>query len=117
MSVTEAADPAPSLQSVRSRSSAGVGVLSLAGMEIRAGIRGPSFRLLAILAAVIGWSAGGAPGHGVALSAWATGEAAWRYIGFVVLAWVSFVAVQDAAARTDGLGYSELQTSERLVLF
>lgn len=116
MAVIEAPKPAPESRFGPSGPSIGVGVLSLAGMEMRAGIRGPSFRLLTVVAAVIGWSAGGAPGHGVALSAWVTGEAAWRYIGFVVIAWMSVVAVQDAAARTDVLVYSKPQPTERIVL-
>lgn len=94
----------------------GVGVLSLAGMELRAGMRGPAFRFLAVLAAIVGWAVGGAPGHGVALSAWQAGEAAWRYLGFIVIAWMSFIAVQDIMARTDVLVYAKPQPNERIVL-
>jgi ABC-type transport system involved in multi-copper enzyme maturation permease subunit len=106
----------PQARRTAGATSGGVGVFSLAGMELRAGMRGPSFRLLAIAAAIVGWSVGGAPGHGVALSAWQTGEAAWRYLGFIVIAWMSFVAVQDIAARTDVLVYSKPQPNERIIL-
>lgn len=94
----------------------GVTALSLANLEVRAGIRGPAFRFLSILALIIGFSVGGAPGRGVALSAWAVGEAAWRYLGFVVIVWMSLVAVHETVTRTDLLVYSKPQPTERLVL-
>lgn len=113
MALTEVA-PDTRAPSVVARSP--VGIVSLAGMELRAGIRGPSFRLLAVVSAILGWSAGGAPGRGVALSAWLAGETAWRFFGFVIIGWMSFLAVQDIAARTDVLVYSKPQPTERIVL-
>ncbi len=85
-------------------------------MESRAGVRSPGFRFLAILALVLGFIVGEIPGPGVALSAWAVSEAAWRYLGLIVIVWMSLAAVQDTTARTDVLVYSKPQPTERLVL-
>src|SRR5437763_15460206 len=88
----------------------------LARTEFRAGVRSSAFRLVAALAFLLGWSVGGAPGRGAGLSAYMAGEAAWKYLGFVAIIWMSFAAVRDSALRMDVLILSKPQPNERLVL-
>jgi peroxiredoxin len=95
---------------------ASVSAVALAAMEARAGLRSSGFKLLAVCSLLLGWIVGAAPGRGVALSAWSVGEAAWRYLAFVVIVWMSLIAVRDTVTRTDLLVYSKPQPTERLVL-
>lgn len=113
MSVTEAR---PALLRETRIDSGKASALALAGMETRAGLRSAAFRLVLILSLILGWTVGGQPGRGVSLSAWATGEAAWRYLGFLVIIWMSLAAVHDTVSRTDIIVYSKPQPTERLVL-
>src|SRR5947207_11099286 len=89
---------------------------ALAAMEVRAGVRGPAFRFLVVLAIILGMAVGAAPGRGASLSAWAVGEAVWHYLGFIVIIWMSLAAVHDIATRTDIIVYSKPQPTERLVV-
>jgi len=89
---------------------------ALAWRELRAGVRGGAWRVLAALAFVYGWSTGNAPGRGASVSAYATGEAAWTGLGLVTILWMVMAAVREAQMRTEALVYSKPQTTERLVL-
>src|SRR5436189_4861116 len=113
MSVIEA--PATLMRETRMETGK-ASVFSLAGMEARAGLRGAAFRLVLVLALILGWTVGGQPGRGVSLSAWTVGESAWRYLGFIVIIWMSLAAVYDTATRTDIIVFSKPQPTERLVL-
>src|SRR5690242_8045057 len=113
MSVIEAR---PALMREARVDSGKASVLALAGMEARAGLRSSAFRLVLVLSLILGWTVGGEPGRGVSLSAWATGEAAWRYLGFIVIIWMSLAAVHDTVSRTDIIIFSKPQPTERLVL-
>ncbi len=113
MAVTEAR-PAIPARTIASRRPASV--LALASLEARSALRGPAFRFISVLALLVGWAVGDAPGRGVSLSAWAAGDAAWRYLGFIVIIWMSLAAVMDTVSRTEAIIFSKPQPTERLVL-
>ena len=91
-------------------------LLALTRAELRMGLRAAAFRLAVAGTFLLGWAAGGAPGRGVSSSAYGTAEAAWQYLGFVTVIWMSLAAVRDTVLRTDILVYSKPQPTERLVL-
>ena len=91
-------------------------LFTLAWTELRMGVRGAAFRLLAVLCFALGYSVGGAPGRGAGLSAYLAGEAACRYLGLLAIVWMALTAVRDSTLRTDVLVYSKPQPTERLVL-
>jgi hypothetical protein len=84
--------------------------------ELRMGLRVGAFRFVAALLFVIGWSVGGAGGRGSAMSAYATGEIACRYLGVATVLWMAIGAVRDTALRTYVLVYTKPQPPERLAL-
>src|SRR2546430_12832538 len=90
--------------------------VSLARTEFRAGVRSSAFRLVAALAFLLGWSVGGAPGRGAGLFAYMAGGAAWEYLGFLGVIWMSFAAVRDSPLRLGVLILSKPQPHERPVL-
>ncbi len=94
----------------------GATALSLARVELKAGLRGGAFRFFAVLAFILGWSTGSAPGDGVGLSAYSAGQAGWLYMGFLTIGWMSVMAVRDFSLRTDILIFSKPQPTERLIL-
>src|SRR6266568_8816686 len=94
----------------------GTTALTLTRVELKAGLRGGAFRFFAILAFILGWSTGGAPGDGVGLSAYSAGQAGWLYMGFLTIGWMSVMAVRDFSLRTDILVFSKPQPTERLIL-
>lgn len=102
MSVPEASGPPP--------------VVGLARAELMMGLRAPALRVLAVLAMVLGWSAGSVRGGGVAMSAYNTGEAAWQYLGMLAIIWMAVAASRESAMRTAAIVYSKPQPTERLVL-
>ena len=67
--------------------------LALTRMELRMGWRTTAFRVAALAALLFGYANGEAAGAGVGLSAYGTGEAAWRYLGMVAVFWMSLAAV------------------------
>lgn len=91
-------------------------LIALTRAELRMGLRTALFRVAAAAMFLAGWGTGGAPGRGVAASAYGTAEAAWQYLGFVAVIWMALAAVRDTALRTDILVYSKPQPTERLVL-
>ena len=91
-------------------------ILSLARMEWRIGWRTAAFRLVCLCALLFGWSMGGTQGRGAALSAYTTAEAAWQYLGFVAIVWMSLVAIRETTARTAILVFSKPQPGERIAL-
>jgi hypothetical protein len=93
-----------------------VAILALTRVEWRIGWRTAAFRFAAAVAFVFGWSVGGEPGRGVALSAYSTAEAAWQYMGFFAIVWMSLVAVRETTLRTNILVFSKPQPGERLAL-
>ncbi len=89
---------------------------ALTKFELLGGMRAAAFRFLAFLAFILGCSVGSAPGKGAALSAYATGEAAWQYLGLFAVIWMSLAAARETFLRTDILIFSKPQPTERLVL-
>lgn len=90
--------------------------LALTRMELRMGWRTTAFRVASLVALLFGYANGEAPGAGVGLSAYGTGEAAWRYLGMVAVFWMSLAAVRETTMRTDVLISSKPQPNERLAL-
>lgn len=91
-------------------------VLELTRAEWRIGRRTPSFRLMVLIAFLVGWTVGGTAGHGVALSANATADSACEYLGFFAIVWMSLTAVRETTLRTHILIFSKPQPMERLAL-
>ncbi len=91
-------------------------ILELTRVEWRIGRRSPVFRLAIVAAAIYGFTVGGEPGHGVALSAYSTAEAACQNLGFIAIVWMSLAAVRETTFRTDILIFSKPQPSEWLAL-
>jgi len=91
-------------------------ILSLSIMEWKIGWRTLMFRLIVSAVALYGFSIGGEPGRGVALSAYSTAEAACLYLGFGAIVWMSLVAVRETTLRTDILVFSKPQPGEWLAL-
>ncbi|HLJ57259.1 MAG TPA: hypothetical protein VKT77_19640 [Chthonomonadaceae bacterium] len=91
-------------------------IFALTRVEWRIGRRSPVFRLALVAAFVFGLSVGGDPSHGVALSAFATAEAACQYMGFIAVVWMALAAVRETTLRTDILVFSKPQPSEWLAL-
>lgn len=91
-------------------------LLAITRMELRMGWRTTAFRVTAVGALLFGYVNGEAPGAGVGLSAYGTGEAAWKYLGLVAIVWMSMAAVRETALRTEVLVSSKPQASERLSL-
>lgn len=115
MAVTPRADVDAAPQAARPP--VGARLFALTAVELRMGLRSAAFRLVAVGAFLAGWSLGAVPGgRGVAISAYATGEAAWQYLGLVAILWMALAAVRDAALRTETLIYSKPQPNERLSL-
>ena len=100
----------------RAGSSDLLAILALTRVEWRIGRRSPVFRLALVAAFLFGFSVGGEPGRGVALSAYSAAEAACQYLGFAAIVWMSLVAVRESTLRTDVLVYSKPQPGERLAL-
>jgi len=88
---------------------------ALTKFEVLGGLRATAFRFIALLAFLLGLSTGSAPGKGAALSAYATGESAWQYLGFFTVIWMSLAAARESHLRTDILIFSKPQPTERLV--
>jgi peroxiredoxin len=86
----------------------------MAWTELRMGMRSPAFRITLLLMAVLGWSVGGTEGHGVAMSAYNTGQLACQQLGIVVVLWTALGAMRDAALRTEVLILTKPQPPERL---
>jgi ABC-type transport system involved in multi-copper enzyme maturation permease subunit len=116
MAVTSPTVQQPSREEPRPATGSLSAFLALTRTEILIGLRSPAFRFAAIMAFLIGCSAGGVPGRGASGSAYATGEAAWKYFGFVVIIWMALTALRDTVMRTDILVFSKPQPTERLVL-
>src|SRR5690349_543114 len=93
-----------------------VPLLALTRMELRIGWRSAVFRLAVLVAFAVGIAEGNAPGQGTAISAYGTAEAAWQYLGFVTIVWMSLAAVRETTLRTDILIFSKPQPGERLGL-
>lgn len=91
-------------------------VLALILMEWRIGSRTAAFRLAVAAALVFGISVGAEPGRGVALSAYATAEAACLYLVFAGIVWMSLAAVRETILRTDILVFPKPQSGEVLAL-
>ncbi len=91
-------------------------IFALTRVEWRIGRRSPVFRLAAVAAFVLGFSVGGEPGRGIALSAYSTAEAACQYLGFVAIVWMALAAVRETMLRTDILVFSKPQPGEWLAL-
>jgi len=91
-------------------------ILALTRMEWKIGWRTATFRFAVAVAVLFGWSVGGEPGRGVALSAYSTAEAAWQYMGFFAIVWMSLTAVRETMLRTDIIVFSKPQPGEWLAL-
>src|SRR5436305_15096478 len=91
-------------------------IFALTRVEWRIGRRSLVFRLALVVAFVFGLSVGGDPSRGVALSAFATSEAACQYMGFVAIIWMALAAVRETTLRTDILVFSKPQPGEWLAL-
>lgn len=85
-------------------------------MEWLIGSRSAAFRIVTIICFLFGCAIGGTPGRGTAVSAYLTAEAAWQYLGFVIVVWMSLVALRDNTMRTDKIVYSKPQPVDRLAL-
>ena len=91
-------------------------ILGLTRVEWRIARRSPVFRLALVAALILGFSVGIQPGKGIALSAYATTEAACLYLGFVAIVWMSLAAIRETTLRTDILVFSKPQPGELLAL-
>lgn len=100
----------------RPASGAGLPLLEITRMELRIGWRNAAFRVAALLAFAFGLTQGDTAGQGVALAAYGTAEAAWRYLGLISIVWMSLAAVRETTLRTDILIFSKPQPTERLAL-
>ena len=84
--------------------------------ELKIGLRTQAFRAVALVCFALGIVVGGAPGRGVAFSAYAAADTAWQGLGLLATAWMSLAAVRETSLRTASLVYSKPQPTERLVL-
>lgn len=91
-------------------------VAALAYSELKMGMRRSALRVLVVVALLVGWSAGGQPGAGAAVSAYSAGNAACLYLGFAAVVWMALVATRDTALGIFAIVYSKPQPGERLAL-
>jgi ABC-type transport system involved in multi-copper enzyme maturation permease subunit/peroxiredoxin len=116
MAVTSPTVQQPSREAPSPASGSLSAFIALTRTEMLIGLRSPAFRFAAIVALIMGLSSGGVIGRGASGSAYATGQVAWQYFGFVVIIWMALTAVRDTVLRTDILVFSKPQPTERLVL-